>query len=119
MIGIYPAAMPVIRFNYGPPDFFWFYPVFGMLLLIAALTCLAVVLLRDELFTVDIALNRAIVYAFLTLFVIGSYVLIVGYLSMLFQSSGSLWFSLVATGVTAALFQPIRHGNVCQPHYLW
>jgi len=101
--------MPVFRFNYGLPGFFWFYPVFGMLLLIAALTCLAVALLRDELFTVDVALNRAIVYAFLTLFVVGSYVLIVGYLSMVFQSSGNLWFSLVATGVTAALFQPIRH----------
>jgi signal transduction histidine kinase len=101
--------MPVFQFNYGQPGFFWFYPVFGLLLLIAALTCLAVVLLRDEIFTVDVALNRAIVYAFLTLFVIGSYVLIVGYLSKVFQSSGNLWFSLVATGVTAALFQPIRH----------
>jgi signal transduction histidine kinase len=100
--------LPVIHFSYGLPGLLWFYPVFGMLLLIAAVTCLAVALLHDELFRVDVALNRTIVYAFLTLFVVGSYVLIVGYLSLVFQSSGSLWLSLIATGVVAMLFQPIR-----------
>ncbi len=47
-------------------------------------------------------------YSLLTLFVVGGYVLVVGYLSLLFQSSGSVWFSLIATGLVAALFQPIR-----------
>jgi hypothetical protein len=49
-----------------------------------------------------------LVYSLLTLFVVGGYVLVVGYLSLLFQSSGSVWFSLIATGLVAALFQPIR-----------
>lgn len=73
-----------------------------------ALTCLAVALLNDELFRLEAALNRALVYSLLTLFVVGSYVLVVGYLSLLFQSSGNLWFSLIATGLVAALFQPVR-----------
>jgi signal transduction histidine kinase len=67
-----------------------------------------VALLNDELFRVDAALNRALVYSLLTLFVVGGYVLIVGYLSLLFQESGSVWFSLIATGLVAACFQPIR-----------
>jgi len=33
---------------------------------------------------------------------------VVGYLPLLFQGSGNLWVSLVATGVVAALFQPLR-----------
>jgi signal transduction histidine kinase len=89
-------------------SFILFFPVFGMLLTVGALTCLAVAFLSDELFRLEIAINRAFVYGLLTLFVIGGYVLVVGYLSLLFQSSGSIWFSLVATGVVAALFHPIR-----------
>ena len=84
------------------------YPVYGMLLLVGGLTCLSIALLGDELFRVDVVLSRAIVYSFLSLFVVGSYVLIVGYLSMIFQSSGNLWLSLVATGIVAAFFHPIR-----------
>lgn len=89
-------------------SFILFFPVFGMLLTVGALTCLAVAFLSDELFRVEIAINRAFVYGLLTLFVIGGYVLVVGYLSFLFQSSGSIWFSLIATGVVAALFHPLR-----------
>lgn len=100
--------LPAVTLDAFPVNSFGFFPIFGMLLVVAALTCLVVALLAEELFRVDVALNRAIVYSFLTLFVVGGYVLVVGYLSLIFQSSGSLWFSLVATGVMAALFQPIR-----------
>jgi signal transduction histidine kinase len=105
---IRPLPLPVITLDMLPVEFSGFYTVFGMLFVVGALTCLIVSLLSDELFRVDIALNRAIVYSLLTLFVIGAYVLIVGYLAMVFQSSGNLWLSLVATGVVAALFHPIR-----------
>lgn len=84
------------------------FAVFGFLLLAGALTCVAVAFLSDELFRVEVALNRAIVYSLLTLFVIAAYVLIVSYLSLLFESRGGLWFSLVATGLVAVLFQPVR-----------
>jgi signal transduction histidine kinase len=103
-----PLPLPVIPLDAIRYEFFGFFPVFGTLLIVGALTCLAVALLNDELFRVEVALNRALVYSLLTLFVVGSYVLIVGYLSLIFQSRGSLWFSLVATGLVAILFQPIR-----------
>jgi signal transduction histidine kinase len=40
--------------------------------------------------------------------VIGIYVLIVGYLGALFRTGGNLPISLVATGLVAVLFQPLR-----------
>ncbi len=82
--------------------------LFGTFLLVGALTCLAVAFLSDELFRVDVVLSRALVYSLLSLFVVAGYVLVVGSLSLIFQASGSLWLSLVATGLVAALFQPVR-----------
>jgi signal transduction histidine kinase/DNA-binding NarL/FixJ family response regulator len=80
----------------------------GAMLIFGALTCLAVAFLSDEMFRVEVVLGRALVYSLLSLFVVGVYVLVVGYLSLVFQSSGSLWFSLIATGLVALLFQPVR-----------
>ena len=80
----------------------------GMVLLIGGMACLSVALLHDELFDAELVLNRALVYGVLTVCVIGSYVLVVGYLSLVFQARGNIWLSLVATGVVAALFQPLR-----------
>jgi signal transduction histidine kinase len=105
---IQPLPLPVVPLDAVPIVFFMFVPALGMLLVVGALTCLVVALLSDELFRVEVALNRALVYSLLTLFVVGGYVLVVGYLSRIFQSSGSLWFSLVATGLVAVLFQSIR-----------
>lgn len=90
------------------PSGFFTAKVFGTFLFVGALTCLAVAFLSDEMFRVEVALNRALVYSLLSLFVVAAYVLIVGYLSLVFQSSGSLWLSLVATGLVAVLFQPVR-----------
>jgi len=80
----------------------------GTFLLVGVLTCLVVAFLSDELFRVEVVLSRALVYSLLSLFVVASYVVVVGSLSLIFQSSGSLWLSLVATGLVAALFQPVR-----------
>jgi len=103
-----PLPLPALPLDRLPLPFISFFSVFGMLLAVGSLTCLAVALLNDELFRVEVALNRALVYSLLTLFVVGSYVLVVGYLALLFQSSGSVWFSLIATGVVAVLFQPVQ-----------
>ena len=100
--------LPTLSLTAFPQTYSLFGIVLGMLLFIAGLTCVAVALLGDELFRVEVALNRALVYSLLTLFVVAGYALVVGYLSLVFQSQGSLWFSLIATGVVAVLFQPIR-----------
>ena len=64
--------------------------------------------LRYHLFDVDVLINRTLVYGALTVCVVGLYVLIVGSLGALFQASGNLLIALVATGVVAVLFQPLR-----------
>ncbi|HEX5505103.1 MAG TPA: histidine kinase [Thermomicrobiales bacterium] len=69
---------------------------------------LAVAVLRYRLFAIDVIFNRALVYGGLTAAVVGLYVFIVGYLGTLLRTGGNLAISLVATGVVAVLFQPLR-----------
>ena len=68
----------------------------------------AIAILRYRLWDIDILINRTLVYGALTAIVIGIYILIVGGFSALFQSSGNLFISLLATGLIAVLFQPLR-----------
>ncbi|MFL5800884.1 MAG: histidine kinase [Roseiflexaceae bacterium] len=65
-------------------------------------------ILRYRLFDIDIIINRTLVYGALTASVVGIYVLVVGALGALVQARGSLLISLLATGVVAMLFQPLR-----------
>jgi signal transduction histidine kinase len=69
---------------------------------------IAVAILRYRLFDIDLVLNRTLVYGVLTVGVIGLYVLVVGLFGALFQSSGNLLVALLATGLAAILFQPVR-----------
>jgi len=69
---------------------------------------LAVAVLRYQLFNLERIVNRALVYFGLTLSVILLYVLVVGYLSYLFQAQGNLFISLAATGVVAVMFAPLH-----------
>jgi signal transduction histidine kinase len=64
--------------------------------------------LRYRLWEIDFVVNRTLVYGSLTAIVVVIYVLIVGGLGMIFQSQGSLLVALVATGLIAVLFQPLR-----------
>lgn len=79
-------------------------------LLAAALLPLAIAfsVLRYRLWEVDLWLNRAMVYGGLTLLVTAVYILTVGLLSNLFQSGNSLTLSILATGLIAILFNPVR-----------
>jgi signal transduction histidine kinase len=52
--------------------------------------------------------NRTIVYSFVTIFVMGTYVLIVGSLGILLNNQNNIFISLLATGIVAVLFQPLR-----------
>ncbi len=79
-------------------------PVSDLVLTVA----LAVAILRYRLLSIDVILNRALVYGALTAFVIGAYVAIVGYLSTLFPTRSGLVPPLIATDVVAVLFQPLR-----------
>jgi len=65
-------------------------------------------ILRYRLFEIDIIINRTLVYGLLTAIVAGVYVLVVGILGTLLHAFGNVLISLLATGVVAVLFQPLR-----------
>jgi signal transduction histidine kinase len=65
-------------------------------------------MLRSRLFDIDIIINRTLVYAILTAIVVSIYILVVGILSTLLHTSGNALISLLATGLVAVLFQPLR-----------
>ncbi len=69
---------------------------------------IAAAILRYRLFDIDVVVNRALVYTLLSLAVIGGYVAIVAALGAVLQARSSLTVSLIATGVVAAMFSPLR-----------
>jgi signal transduction histidine kinase len=69
---------------------------------------MAIAILRYRLWEVDSLINRTLVYGALTASVVGIYILVVGYLGALFRTSGNVLISLIATGLVAVLFQPLR-----------
>jgi signal transduction histidine kinase len=67
-----------------------------------------IAILRHRLYDIDVVINRTLVYGSLSACVVGIYVLAVVSLGALFQARGNLAVSLLATGVVAVLFQPLR-----------
>lgn len=76
------------------------------LLSIAIATSIAI--LRYRLYDIDVVINRTLVYSALTASVILIYILIVGGLGTFFQAQDNLIIALLATGMIAVLFQPLR-----------
>jgi signal transduction histidine kinase len=69
---------------------------------------IAIAILRYRLWDIDIIINRTLVYGLLSACIVGIYVFVVGLLGALFQASGNILISLIATGLVAVLFQPLR-----------
>ena len=65
-------------------------------------------MLRSRLWDIDIIINRTLVYGTLTAIVVGVYVLVVSILSTLLHTFGDFLIALLATGLVAVLFQPLR-----------
>jgi signal transduction histidine kinase len=70
--------------------------------------CIAIGILRYRLYDIEIIIRRTLVYGILTVCVVGVYVLVVGGLGALIGTSGNLLISLLAAGLVAVLFQPLR-----------
>ena len=90
----------------APPGLFFGVP-FG-LALAGVPVAAGVAILKYRLYDIDLLINRTLVYAGLTACVVGIYILIVGYLGSLLPSGGNSALSLLATGIIAILFQPLR-----------
>jgi signal transduction histidine kinase len=69
---------------------------------------IGVALLRYRLWEIDILINRTLVYGVLTLSTVALYILVVVGLGTLLQEQGNLGLALLATGLVAVVFQPLR-----------
>lgn len=65
-------------------------------------------ILRYRLWDIDLLINRTLVFGGLTLLVAAVYALLVGFLSGLFRAGNNLLLSILATGLIAVLFDPLR-----------
>ena len=69
---------------------------------------IGIAIFKYRLYDIDLIINRTLVYAALTAFVIALYALIVTSMGRIFHDENNLVASLVATGIIALLFQPAR-----------
>jgi signal transduction histidine kinase len=108
-------ATAFLLFIVLPPALFHLSPLARVLGLLAGtfLTLLfplsiGIAIQRYRLWDIDIIINRTLVYGTLTASVVGFYIVVVGSLGALLRSGGNLGISLIATGLVAVLFQPLR-----------
>lgn len=86
----------------------WLRPTLQTLLMALLPLCIGIAILRYNLFDIEMLISGTLLYGALTTIVIALYVIIVGALSQIAQERASLSISLLATGVVAVLFQPLR-----------
>jgi signal transduction histidine kinase len=103
-------ASPLLLPAFSPPGSVYFLFAQPLLMLTALLfpISIGIAILRYQLWDIDIIIHRTLVYSLLTFLVVGIYVLIVGGLGTVLQVQGNLVLSLLATGLIAVLFQPLR-----------
>ena len=101
-------VIPALR-QPGPAHVF--YSVFSeatlVLFLLVPLT-IGFAVLRYRLWDIDVLINRTLVYGLLTACVIGLYILVIALFGVLLAALGNLFISLLATGLVAVLFHPLR-----------
>jgi signal transduction histidine kinase len=69
---------------------------------------MGIALLRYRLWDIDLIINRTLVYGVLTVSIVALYIMVVVGLGALLQTQGNFGLSLLATGLVAVLFQPLR-----------
>ncbi len=82
--------------------------LFWVLFLAVIPVTLTIAVMRYRLFEIDSIINRTLVYGALTASVVAMYALLVGALGALLHAQGNLIIALLATGLVAVLFQPLR-----------
>jgi signal transduction histidine kinase len=82
--------------------------VLGLALLALVPTAIGVAVLRHRLYDIDVVLNRSLVYAGLTVAIIGLYTGMVWALG--FPVTAGSWAGAVAVGIIGALVLPLRTG---------
>jgi len=80
----------------------------GQLAVAGMVVAIAFAIFKYRLYDVDIIINRTLVYGTLTTIILLIYIFIVGGMGAIFQAQNNLIVSLLATGIVAVLFQPLR-----------
>ncbi len=70
---------------------------------------IGIAIINHGLYDIDVILNRTLVWLAMTIAVIATYVGIVVGLGNLIGERGGLFLSLIATGIVAVAFQPVRN----------
>ena len=91
----------------APDRVAWLETLFPFLL-VSVPVAIGTSVLKYRLYDIDVVINRTLVYGALSACVVACYALTVGALGAAFRAQGDLAVSLVATGVAAVLFQPLR-----------
>jgi signal transduction histidine kinase len=109
-IGAFVPGFALMSEEQPTPQSFAYMLVMWLLSPVMALLPIAIAfsIMRYHLWDIDRFINRTLVYGTLTAFVIVTYVVVVGGLGALFQRNGNFFFSLLATGLIAVVFQPVR-----------
>ena len=81
--------------------------VMTSLAVLAIAVAASIAILRYRLYDIDLVINRTLVYGGLTAGIVFLYILVVGSLSLIFQTQGNLLIGLIATGAVALLFHPV------------
>lgn len=103
-----PSASSASSTTYGLVVYPLLFALGGAVIFLVLALAVAIALLRYHLYDIDLILHRTLVYGALTVCVVGLYVLIVGYLGAALRVGSNPVTSLLATGVVAVLFQPLR-----------
>lgn len=85
----------------------WYYLIL-LVVFVGIPLVIGIAIFKYRLYAIDLVINRTLVYGGLTLTVVLIYVFTVGLLSQLFHTSGNLIISLIATGLIAVAFHPVR-----------
>ena len=94
-------------YGFSPRIFLVETALFNVVKLMVPLS-IAIAILRYRLWDIDGLINRTLVFGTLSAIIVAVYVGVVGYLGALLQTGSSLFVSLVATGLVAVIFQPLR-----------
>ena len=111
LIAVGTLVPPLVFPSLGQNGSFYQLVVNGIALILLSFVlpiCITIGILRYRLYDIDIIIRRTLVYGILTVCIVGVYVLVVGGLGVLIGTSGNLLISLLAAGLVAVLFQPLR-----------
>jgi len=97
---------PIFWFVLRSPT--WLWPAAYSLAAASIPISIGIAMLKYRLYDIDLIINRTLVYGGLTASVVGIYVLVVAYLGNVLRTGNNLGISLLATGLVAVIFQPLR-----------